>query len=722
MTRFNKTKKTPPKLPAAPSAAPNKPIVITKEADGVGFRHDPPNMPTPRPQAFRDRMQETRQGPAYNAAEQIPEPPSTRRSTRNSGNTCNPIPVEDPEPEPEIPGWSKQNPDWGENWEVPLNFQRTTVEKDDIPRLDEGECLNDNLIGFLMRFIFDLASKSDRSLAERVYVHNTFFYTTLKSGGRSYHHINYDGVKNWTSKVDLLSYDYVIVPVNEHFHWWLAIICNPGKLDPDAREQPADDVEDSSQTPKDESEISTEAAGPGPSADLEMVDAANPVPLKSGCSPTAELALAPAEGPKNEGNARHVRTTPSAEGDNADLVDIQPVVSDLAASELKPIKRGRKSGGPPPRVYDIKDPRIITLDSLGGSHTPAVASLKTYLAKEFEHKRGKVLEDLPPQLGMKAIGLPEQDNFNDCGVYLLAYFREFVLNPDQFVKKLLHKEKTGWTMDPAVYRAEFRDTIMAEQRKYQDSQGLGKAPNKIPVKTPSKSPVKATVPAPSRAVPPAQKSPAAPQPPPQEPPKTKPSLPPARSPGQSSRTLRPSSSPANPPGAWPDNDAPSGDEVMLLQPTKDVAVASVEPARTPPEAPTTDEVIFLQKLPDSSPPPRTRLHGLRPSPMAKKDQQQPKPATAAPPRTTQAMPSRPQTRSLQNSPAAAARVQQPTLPLHKSPYFSKNVPVVKNCKMVTSSDDDRMAGRVGAIDLTEEEDKVEERKKKDASIDLTLMD
>lgn len=668
-------------------------------------------------------MQEKRQGPAYNAAEQIPEPPSTRRSTRSSGNTCNPTPVDDPEPEPEpeIPGWSKQNTDWQENWEVSLNFQRTTVDKEDIPRLDEGECLNDNLIGFLMRFIFDQCSRKNEKLAQRVYVHNTFFYTTLKSG-RSYHQINYDGVKNWTSKVDLLSYDYVIVPVNEHYHWWMAIICNPGKLDRDAREQSADDVEDSDQTPKDEGGMPMESGDPDPSPDLDMADATDPVPLTSGGSPTAELALVPAEGPKNEGGAGHVPAAPSAGEVNVDLADIQPVVSDLAASEPKTVKRGRKPGGPPPRVYDIKDPRIITLDSLGGSHSPAVASLKSYLAKEFEHKRGKVLKDLPLQLGMKAVGLPEQDNFNDCGVYLLAYFREFVKNPDQFVKKLLHKEKTGWEMNPAVYRTMFRNTILEEQRKYQDSLGQGKAPNKIPAKTPSKSPVKATEPAPSRAVPAAQKSPAAPQPLPQEPPKTKPSFPPARSPGQSSWTLRPSSSPANPPGAWPDNDAPSGDEVILLQPAKDVAVASVESAPPPAEAPSTDEVTFLQKLPDSSPPPRNRLHGLRPSPMAKKHQQQPKPVTAAPPRTTHAMPSRPQTRSLQNSPAAAARAQQPTLPLHKSPFFSKHVPVVRNCKMVTSSDDDRMAGKIGAIDLTEEEDTVGARRKKDDSIDLTLMD
>jgi sentrin-specific protease 7 len=705
---FNK--KTPPKPPAAlSSAASTTPIVITT-ADGLGFRRHPPKMPAPRPPAFRDRMQQTRHSPVYNAAEQIPEPPSTRRSTRNSANTCNPIPVEDPEPQ--IPGWSKQNTDWEENWNVSLTFQRTTVDKEDIPRLDEGECLNDNLIGFLMRWIFDQFSKKVKNLAQRVYVHNTFFYTTLKSGGRSYHHINYDGVKNWTSKVDLLSYDYVIVPVNEHFHWWMAIICNPGKLDRDARLQSADEAEDSDQMPKDEREMPMESGDPNPSPDMEMADATDQHLLTSGGSPTAELAPSPAGDPKSEGGARHVPAPPSAEGDIVDLVDVQPVVSDLAASECKPTKRGRKSGGPPPRVYDIKDPRIITLDSLGASHTPAVASLRAYLAKEFEHKRNKVLEALPQQLGMKAVGLPEQDNFNDCGVYLLAYFQEFVRDPDQFVKALLHKEKTKWEMNPAEYRTDFRDTILREQKRYQNNLGRGQATNKIPVETSSKSPVKTAEPAPT------QKSPAAPQP--QEPPKTKPSLPPARSPGQSSRTLRPSSSPANPPGAWPDNDAPSGDEVMLLQPAKDVALASVEPAPPPPEASTTDEITFLRKLPDSSPP-RTRFRGLRPSPIAKKDQQ-PKPAAALPPRTIQTVPSRPQTRSLQNSPAATTTRAQPTLPMHKSPYFSHNVPVVENAKMVMSSEDDRMAGKGDAIDLTEEEDAVKTRRKKDASIDLTGMD
>ena len=34
-------------------------------------------------------------------------------------------------------------------------------------------------------------------------------------------------VKKWSKSIDLFSKDYIIVPINEHQHWYLAIICYP---------------------------------------------------------------------------------------------------------------------------------------------------------------------------------------------------------------------------------------------------------------------------------------------------------------------------------------------------------------------------------------------------------------------------------------------------------------------------------------------------------------
>lgn len=35
-------------------------------------------------------------------------------------------------------------------------------------------------------------------------------------------------VKSWTKKVDIFAKDYLIIPINERGHWFLAIICFPG--------------------------------------------------------------------------------------------------------------------------------------------------------------------------------------------------------------------------------------------------------------------------------------------------------------------------------------------------------------------------------------------------------------------------------------------------------------------------------------------------------------
>lgn len=44
-------------------------------------------------------------------------------------------------------------------------------------------------------------------------------------------------VKTWTRHVDIFSKDFIIIPVNQNVHWFLAIVCYPG-LVPEASESP----------------------------------------------------------------------------------------------------------------------------------------------------------------------------------------------------------------------------------------------------------------------------------------------------------------------------------------------------------------------------------------------------------------------------------------------------------------------------------------------------
>ncbi|KAK9449243.1 uncharacterized protein V1518DRAFT_287153 [Limtongia smithiae] len=110
------------------------------------------------------------------------------------------------------------------------------VTQDDFSRLDDGEFLNDTIIDFYLKYILDKLRKSKPEIIGNTYVFNTFFYKKLTQrvkGTRA----SYENVRKWTSKVDLFSMKYVIIPIHEKAHWYVAIICNLDQLVKQAEEK-----------------------------------------------------------------------------------------------------------------------------------------------------------------------------------------------------------------------------------------------------------------------------------------------------------------------------------------------------------------------------------------------------------------------------------------------------------------------------------------------------
>ncbi|RDA95836.1 hypothetical protein CP533_5089 [Ophiocordyceps camponoti-saundersi (nom. inval.)] len=287
--------------------------------------------------------------------------------------------------------WTRQNPAWRECWDRSLMYpatgkNRTTVDDEDIPRLDEGEFLNDNLISFYLRYLEINLEKEQPGLREKVYIFSTFFFEKLRST-RS--HINYDGVKTWTAKFDLFSYDYIIVPVNENAHWYLAIICNvpnaingiPGQGDVEVIELPEEPVASS---------------------------------VTSTCTTT-------------------VTAKPSDE------------------TALK---------------SNLQQLRIIILDSLGALHGRTTKALKDYLVEEAKYKKN--IDLALPLKGINAKDIPMQNNYCDCGLFVLGYVEEFLKDPDGNARKLLEKENPGWEMQPGKLRTKIRGLLFELQKDQKD--------------------------------------------------------------------------------------------------------------------------------------------------------------------------------------------------------------------------------------------------------------
>lgn len=108
----------------------------------------------------------------------------------------------------------KDRPESSKPWPKALVYpstgpNRATVDFEDLHRLDDEQLLNDNLVQFGIKFAQELYP----GLNDKIYVFNTYFYTSLTGGPPKA--ITYDAVKRWTAKIDIFQYDHVVVPINQ---------------------------------------------------------------------------------------------------------------------------------------------------------------------------------------------------------------------------------------------------------------------------------------------------------------------------------------------------------------------------------------------------------------------------------------------------------------------------------------------------------------------------
>ncbi|KAL6237557.1 hypothetical protein BDW75DRAFT_75403 [Aspergillus navahoensis] len=331
-----------------------------------------------------------------------------------------------------------------QKWERPLVYPRFGKKKAevnglDLRRLAPHEFLNDNIIGFYIRFLEDHLQRCRPEAAKRVYFFNSYFFVTLTKSPKGLR-INYEGVAKWTRNVDIFSYDYIVVPINENAHWYMAIICNLPYLGginegkPPASESRGE-VEDVPETPEPQ---------PEEGAFTTLQSAKEETARKS----LASMSLLDTQEPQADGSKSGEDEWPQRE----DYPDV--ACAKLADSSSQPQPDSQKdaeSSGTPKKSrktkrnrscgvkYSTCQPIIITFDSLDLSRSGTISILREYLFAEAKSKRDIEI-DKSLVKGMTAKEIPHQPNFSDCGLYLLAYVEKFVQDPDSFIRKLLRKE------------------------------------------------------------------------------------------------------------------------------------------------------------------------------------------------------------------------------------------------------------------------------------------
>ena len=399
----------------------------------------------------------------------------------------------------------------GPVWRKPLVYPKTgkkkiSVDWRDLERLDEGEYLNDTLIAFYLRFLEHQLEEGSPTLARKIYFFNTFFFASLTNSQKGKKCINYEAVEKWTRSTDIFSYDYIVVPINESQHWYVAIICNLPALarSPDMMEEnpieeesllsPNDQVS-SAPFPARNSSSRASVSSEKASALNEIVEPNDQDTAASFASLTLKTGY---DKTPESGSDTHAE---QGNGDTFNFVGADQSILDGAMKEKTPesttleprktlsgdvnfnqmhddsislldhspkisacLRKRKRKSIPPTQRIDPTSPLIIIFDSLGMTHPSTTRILKDYLLAEGNAKREMEI-DTRRIKGLTAKQIPEQNNYCDCGLFLLGYIDKFLDNPGDFISKIIGRkydvEKDWPKLNPSDLRASMRKQIQA---------------------------------------------------------------------------------------------------------------------------------------------------------------------------------------------------------------------------------------------------------------------
>lgn len=192
----------------------------------------------------------------------------------------------------------------------------------------------------------------------------------------------YDMVKSWTRTVNIFEKDYLVVPINENLHWYLAIICKPSAI-LNEEIKLSDDEEN-------ENLNSIQAAEDN--EDTEEIESKS-IEIKENDREINEISL--------------------------------PIFVDLDLPENVEIDENININNTDDKT------RILIFDSLGltsrGRANTVITRLKSYLLHEAYNKLGK-LASKSACVG-HVVKVPQQENYTDCGCFLLQFVEEFFKSP-----------------------------------------------------------------------------------------------------------------------------------------------------------------------------------------------------------------------------------------------------------------------------------------------------
>ncbi|KAJ7404167.1 Sentrin-specific protease 6 [Willisornis vidua] len=402
-----------------------------------------------------------------------------------------------------------------------------SVTNEDLHCLNEGEFLNDVIIDFYLKYL--VLEKLKKEDADRIHVFSSFFYKRLNQRERRNTHETsnlsiqqkrHGRVKTWTRHVDIFEKDFIFVPLNEAAHWFLAVICFPGLEKP--KYEPNPHYHENATTPMKSSSSDGESNAPSPLPN--ELDAQNS-PSKT----TAKKTLT------KKYHAALIDTNTETEDSESSCCRRSPCRGKSAFKKLNQIDSDVEEPNTVESACHKLDHRTLDENGIQGEFTAASQSMdglhkirlnysedsadgsklnedelidfsedqdnqedssddgglvddncnsemgqwylkpticKQYLEVEWEVRKGSKRSFSKDVMKGSNPKVPQQNNFSDCGVYILQYVESFFENP--ILSFELPMNLTDWFPRPRMKtkREEIRKLILKlQEQQNKDKKG-----------------------------------------------------------------------------------------------------------------------------------------------------------------------------------------------------------------------------------------------------------
>jgi len=355
------------------------------------------------------------------------------------------------------------------------------LKKVDVDCLLPGIYLNDIIIDFYLKYLYEeILSEEQRA---RTYIFNSYFYTCLskRAFGDSRRNESpmermHAQVRKWTRDIDIFKRDFIIIPINEHAHWFLVVICFPSRVEQDESTNLNESIEGTGSDVTDEVVAESKKEEKGIAEEIESLKTEkSPALIDEKCQVLD--AVVPMDVDKDSADLE------KKESKDKFLQPEEPYILKNGKGE-EDQKEGKgilnKSVGTDSNSSDDKlqarvyeQPCILLFDSLvSGGRSRVFSNLRHYLTMEWKEKRlGLGPEKCFTKNNLKGSfpKIPLQNNDCDCGVYILQFVESFFQQPILNYKFPIKKKDWFTKADVDSKRENIMKIISNLEEKYSSS-------------------------------------------------------------------------------------------------------------------------------------------------------------------------------------------------------------------------------------------------------------